>query len=431
MMKIRILPILALSILIVSLTHIYLSGRKTTIFISESFYASLNSPSFSIYEIILHTFFQTDILLILPLGTVLFLFSTALLLIRHKNMTNKKIPLLIISTILCVIPAIIFGVIHFSKGVLFLIFISIMIYALISRNYILAFLSIIPIGLFGIHYVILTSIIIFYFSDKKQKALPHSTLFLLLLIMIINQIFFGMSSFANIQDFPQILGTFLFEFGNINGVSALFVILGIISLLKLFLDKHFSCFFIYVFLLGIGIGKEDVFFFSIILSILLMIIIRDFWEKKWNLDILRNITISVFVIVQAIIVFTFVVAYVSEIPSEDLFLEFETIRETQLSGKLLVFEHISQKTAFYTGKDVFPTTPLERKMYQQILFSSDFEHTKTLLKEQSIQYVFMNTLMITNSFNSEIKGLRILILDEDVFEPIIHEESFGVFKLIN
>ena len=441
--------VLGIFILIFSFLQLSRIQKNGVISLEDSyslFYASNNVSihNFSLPASILSFFGQSQLFAIF----LLFFLSIGSMILFYSILTNLNVfgnvRLFALGFFTLSSPFIYsFGAYTNYPFILFFILLFSLLY--INKKFVYATLSAIPLIFISLPSIIIIFVLIEMLSfflekvEKKYRIIMHASLFIISLSayflfyfneFIPNSLFFIRKSIlmSTISDFGALIGFGIFNF-----------ILSMIGLI-LFWEKSKKR-------LPLYISISAAFFLSLIFPVILLVLnllfcffaavaINEIYRKKWEILILKNITL---IIILCGIIFSCFSFENRLINSDPLKSEIDALNFLKNKEEGVVLSHekngfmisyFSKKPSFVYGDVAFEYDGEEKiRISRDIFYSRNLEKTIKLFKENNIKYVYVDKDMKDGLvFEKRNEGL-LFILDKSggVFEKIYDEDDVEIW----
>lgn len=330
----------------------------------------------------------------------------------------------------------------------FLVFFNVLFaYLYVRNNKILAFASIIPTLFISLPSAFLTIGVIFFLesitTSNKREALTYSAIILLTSIIIYFSIYYP-SFIPNRMFFTlkNVLTSTISDLGSNIGVSIFQAILAVIGVFLL--DNNSKKLKYYLWLTALILLSM---YYPLILliinfgvSYLAAYAIYEIYHKKWEIKVLRNITIILIIYGLIFSAFSFQTRIINDSPTKEEIRGLEFLKSlpegTVLSHKSngYFIEYFSKKQALIDGRAEFlKGTDIMQEEINQIFTSRNLKATKEMLSKNNVTYIFIDPEMKEGLvFEKRNQGL-LFILDnsQDDFERIYNHDGVEVWRVKN
>ncbi|MBS1267012.1 MAG: hypothetical protein MAG795_00982 [Candidatus Woesearchaeota archaeon] len=430
-----VLIILALSML--SLTFIIRMIQSQPILIGEQAYSNLIQAQSLGPQIN-----EPYVFLISNLGRIIGLYaasivvalifclgSAALLFAFCEKLTNTY-EAWIISLIFISSPAFIFMFVFSSAYSLYIFLILLAGYLLscnkkakIAAGVILMFLS-----LQGLILLLLISLILVYYLIKSENKRGYA--FLLAIVL-----FLGVVSNYYIEPEPRILLQDIFtdsvtDFGALLGLGVFNIFLALLGIFSTWKNKKKYGLlhgFVLVLILVMILYKINLsVYLNLIFSFFAAKGLINFVKKKWQLKILKELTVLLVICGLLFSSFSYIKRVSSKYPDQDTIKALKKLNDFE---KGIVLSHDSNYPLikYYTGFSVFE----QKDISEQIFQSRDYYKTTQMLNSSNITYILVDNRMKQNLvWNKEEQGLLFLFRNNQTFHKIIDMQAVQVWEFI-
>lgn len=403
-----------------------------------------------LHEAILSFFNQDN--LIYPI-LILFLFSALSIMLIYLILSyfgvSEQIKLFSI-LLLLFSPPFIYSFSTYTSNIFILFFVLLFAYFYLKKKFFISFLSTIPLIFISLPTVLINLILIevlhlFYEKDDsgKEKIILSFSIIIFSLIsyslfffgeFIPNLLIFSGKTFftQTISDFGAILG-----FGIFHLILAIIGIIILWELTKKYLFGYLT--FLLLFILSI--------FFPILIIVLNVVLcffasiaISAIYKKKWEIEVLKNLTLLLIICGVLFSCFSYETRIVNSNPTRSEISALNFLKEKsdgivlshQKNGYLI--NYFSEKNSFIDENLPFLSNGKENlNISNEIFYSRNLEKTRNLLRTNNINYVFIDSDMKEGLiFEKRNEGL-LFIMDnnEKYFTKIYDENSIEIWEFIN
>ncbi|RJQ17256.1 hypothetical protein C4573_04355 [Candidatus Woesearchaeota archaeon] len=232
------------------------------------------------------------------------------------------------------------------------------------------------------------------------------------------------------------------EFGVLAGISLPLLILAIIGIAIKWPQQRLL-FAAYLLLILFFIGAMYSTMITIYLGFLLPFFggfaLRYFLERKWSIQVLRNITLLLIFCSLLFSVISFVDQTTQEKPNPEM-VHALTILKDFSDKQELVFsspqngffiEKYAERKAFLDGKSYeYPDYTIKKETYETLIASRNFETTSALLEKNNIQYFYIDTQMKQQLWNNREDGLLFLLMRSRNFVRIYASADIEIYQYV-
>lgn len=392
--------------------------------VSEQTYEILNSPSNSIYEMLLSYFFGAYSFLI-PI--VLYLgIATCILLLYLMYQSKPWSKYFVLGSILLSFsPSFIYYTLNLSEGV-FILFLSLCLWLCLEKKQtIISSIVAILLSFSSLEYVLVVSLMLLYLL-RKSKVEVYSLFGAIILISVIKHIWYPSVNFISVQNVLPVLSSFIFEFGNYTGVSIMLLGTSLVAFFYLFFKKYFYSLSIYVVTVLLSIFTQNPFLFNILIIVFSTIVFSIFLRMNWHFYFFKISSYVIVILLFSVTLIAFTQAYLQDSPSGDDLVLYNSLSNFNI-GKVAYIDSKTQQLTYFSGISSFPNTLEGKKVFSQILYSTDIEFTRDLLYENNISHVLITPELEQLYFDNEMRGLLVNINDESYFRLIYQTDNYSLY----
>ena len=326
--------------------------------------------------------------------------------------------------------------ISFSDFTILAFLSSAFVYFITNKKYIIALIFHILISLVNLYLgMFIIALILFLYLTKRINLLKGILFFLPLLLLSAipkgNNFFFQ----------KNILERLFIELGAFNGTTIIAFIMASIAI-YMFWDRNKII--NYSLLIGIIIAifnlKTSLFIINIILVYLSSVLLIYLIEEKWEIDLLKKI--SIFLIFCSILFsgLSYISATINKTNNNPLLIESLEWLESNTLGDSFVFTHYSYglKTKFFAERTVLLDDDLNKikqaqKKYddsEAVFISRNLEATKNMLKSHKIDYILITEEMKKGLvWNKEDEGLLFVIANSNDFKLVFNNSYVEIYEV--
>lgn len=328
----------------------------------------------------------------------------------------------------------------------FLVFFNLLfLFFYIKNMKILSFLAIIPTIFISLPSVFLTLIILFFvyqfnIKDKKEILILASSISL---ISIAVYFIYYFSSFVpnNMFFFHRNIFTRLISgFGANVGVSIFHLVLAFIGLLVIKTkEKRFPNYIVLFSSLLLSVFFNLILiFFNFFICLLASYALFEIYNKKWEIDVLKNITLILIVYGLLFSSFSFQTRLLNSSPTSE---EISALTYLKDQPNGVVLSHFSNgyQIEYFSKKQVI----LDQRIYtlsdgveklnesNTLFYSRNLENTKSLLQKNNVSYIFINEEMKDGEiWDRRNQGLLFILDKSNDFQKIYDKNNVEIWKVL-
>lgn len=296
-------------------------------------------------------------------------------------------------------------------------------------------------GLFEVLIIIL--LLISYYVIKKDKRI----FIILLLMAIASSIYYIDISTLNIFENTNFIEKsfikdLLTDIGAVTGLGIFNLLLALIGLYLKWKDKHtYSFIYVIIAILFFSyyyLGKPVFIYLNFILVIFEGIALYKLITMKWQLNLIRNLTITILIFGLLFSSISFIMRMSVSFPDENVK---ESLSLLKSEHGQVVLSHYKNGfwIEYFAGKKTVmdenfynAPSPNERFSDSNFIFMSyDLEATKKKIKKYNINYIFITPEMKKGLvWNKEKQGLLFLLRNSETFKNIYSKNDFEVWEVI-
>lgn len=352
-----------------------------------------------------------------------------LLLMQHKGFSNK---VLFLTCVIFSVVGYIQASAHLSISLLVhLTYILFVLFLFTRKQKMWTYLAITMspmIFLFGIHFVIIFLVFLYLVVPTNMGRTVHYfySLFFIACATLVIFIFKG-----NILSIPPLdnHAFSIFEFGDINGISLVLVILGVITGLFSW-NKEYRSLYLVTLVFAAMSFMDRVYYlplsFLFSLSIAHFIIHID--EKPWVVDATKIIIAVGFFCCMTLSFFIFSEQIIRAAPTPEQVTVAEFLRQNTDPGDTFLasqeFGVYLEAIAFRRGIEPSFYFDVDQSVYQFNKLPEFQDH----LQANNIKYVVIDR-PITESLNNSLVGIRMLVTDRGAFQQLYASENISVWQV--
>jgi hypothetical protein len=274
---------------------------------------------------------------------------------------------------------------------------------------------------------------------KKEKLRDFYIIFITLLLPSIYIIATNTIT-LNTYFAPINLNDTFAEFGALPGLTAPLFILSLIGIVLIWKKpkERFYAYLLFIILFITSLLSSTInVFFSFLLPFCSAYALNYFWERKWSIPILKNIT---FILIACSLLFPAIIFYdevTNQAPNNDMIATLAFLKD-QPQG--IVFSSpengffIEQYARMPTFMDrLSPHYPyFSKKMdeTQFLLYSRTLANTTSVLDENNIVYFYIDGSMKESYWNNQEEGLLFLLRNNDQFKLLKRTGSIELYRYI-
>ncbi len=329
----------------------------------------------------------------------------------------------------------------------FLVFFNILFLFLYLNNMKkLSFLAIIPTLFISLPSVFLTSLILFFiyiFNKKDKREILISSSLLILTSLIIYFTFYFPNFIPNKLFFfhRNIFSRIISDLGASIGISIFHLVLAFIGLLVIKTkEKRFPNYLILLFALILSIFFNLIMiFFNFFVCFLASYSLSEIYHKKWEIDVLKNITLILIIYGLLFSSFSFQTRLISSSPTIE---EINALAFLKDNPSGVVFSHFSNgyQIEYFSEKSAM----IDQRIYtlnngkellndsNTIFFSRNIQTTKKLLEKNNISYIFINKEMKDGLiWDKRNQGLLFLLDKSTDFKNIYDKDEVEIWQVLS
>lgn len=260
-------------------------------------------------------------------------------------------------------------------------------YFTLDKKYLIAGISFIFIPFFDLESSFLIGIVfLFYFIYLKKKKLAFLLIFLLL---ILSFVYFENYNFNFISDFGSEIGLSIFS------VFLFFIGFGLFWRKKQYFLLYLICTILFLFYL-----KFDwvLIYFNLFLSILIAISFIELYERRWESDVIKKLTLLLLVCGLLFSGLSYAKEASENLPNEEFF---KALNEIPDGSR--VFSSIYNKHWVNYGNKNF--IEFSENDYKEILVLRDAEISRFLLDKYGVKYILIDNKMEKGIWKGKREGL--------------------------
>lgn len=416
-----------------SFLHLKLANHQDILFQSR-FFTPYDLILFGLNKIIQTNLWSVILLAMLGVGTIL-LFNNFL---RRFNITNEQRFFILFFLILS--PAFIYTFV-FSNQYSLIVFLLILTANLLNVRGPLKY-STIPILVVMPFFDILTSLItlgglLVYWLLKKENVAFYLALgFLGLLIAV--QIFFPQPFSYEPMLGHSFFGEFFSDLGGLKGLSLFHIFLAVVGLIATWKKRRIYYFVyptIFILILVFALVNENlVIYLNFILAFFAGKGLVWLWERKWNLDSLKKLSILIILIGLLLSIGGYVNRISQSSPNDPIKESLLWLKDNSLPNEI-VFSHesksfwieaLAEREAFLDSFDQSYKNKL--LIGNNILHSRDIKLTTQLLEENKIKHIWIDLEMVSGQvWKDEDEGLLFLFRNPR-FKNIYNKKGIEIWE---
>ncbi|MBT4936097.1 hypothetical protein HOL21_00460 [Candidatus Woesearchaeota archaeon] len=275
-------------------------------------------------------------------------------------------------------------------------------------------------------FILLFSIFMYYITKVKKKKWVYTTLFIILSILFIMNIFFQQPFIVGPFHTEQIIPDLVSDLGGISGVSFFLILLSIIGTALLWKMKRHPIYIMALFcIISYSIRTHSIFFMSIIICFFATVAFMKTFERTWTLHDVKKITFFVFFLGLAFSTLTYI-DRIDQIGLSNADNEVLTWIKTNTPQDTIIFSieensdyirHIADREPFSSRSH----NTLARDASVSILNATYIQDLFPILEENDITLIYINQNMKERL--EENQGFLFLLKNERFKLTHSHEGS--------
>lgn len=397
------------------------------------------------------SFFNQDNL-IYPIS-ILFVFSALSIFLIYQILSyfgvSEQIKLFSI-LIFLFSPPFIYSFMTYTNNIFILFFVLLFTYYYLKKKFLISFIVTLPLIFISLPTIIINLILIevlhlFYEKDENHKEKIILSFSIIISSLISYFVFYFTEFIPNILIFSKknFFTQIVSDFGAIMGFGIFHLILAIIGIIIIWEMSKKYLFGYLTLLLSIFLSI----FFPIFITILNVVLcffasiaISAIYKKKWEINILRNLTMLLILCGIVFSCFSYESRIVNSDPSKE---EIKALNFLDSTNNGIVLSHqkngymisyFSNKTPFIDNDITFISSGKEKlDVSNEIFYSRNLEKTINLLKSNNIKYIFIDNDMKEGLvFEKRNEGLLFIIdNNEKYFTKLYDKDSIEIWGFIN
>jgi hypothetical protein len=315
-----------------------------------------------------------------------------------------------------------------------------------KKFYWISYLIFALIPFFGLISSIVLTFLVFVYC-LKFKRIKDFFIVLFIILVILSYIYIPI---IKIHGIPQVL-TFnvnalkgiIFEFGSDNGISIFIVILMLVGLLKLWEQKYkniaiYVIFFLFIFSLLFSL--DFIFYFIFFISFLGALGINKLMKRKWESNLVKNLTLVFFILGLVFSSFAFLVYERNSEPSKELLMSLDFLNRGSDNNDVVLSHYkygifinsVANKKNVMDSRFLYAPNVNER--YQDLdslFYTRDLEKSLEILKKYNVRYILITSDMKNGLvWKTSNEGLLYLLVNNPkVFSKAYDNDKVEIWEL--